>query len=202
MTATITTFTVIHIGPHGPEPTPYAVVVAQTSDGRSVAARADGDLSWLAIGNAVRIVEGVDGASAHFASRKTTRQVSLHPRDGDRAMTGSTMRSAEGSSRPGRLWRSVGHVPSFRQAPRRSWSSRGPGARPRRGAIRSSKALSNRYAERSPGPVCVNVTGFSSCCRTVRRSSRSCWRPRRAASRSCQVIRVPQVRSCAVRRLG
>jgi hypothetical protein len=70
MTATITTFTVIHIGPHGPEPTPYAVVVAQTSDGRSVAARADGDLSWLAIGNAVRIVEGVDGASAHFPSRE------------------------------------------------------------------------------------------------------------------------------------
>ena len=68
MTATITTFTVIHIGLHGPEPTPYAVVVAQTDDGRSVAARADGDVSWLAIGTPVRIVEGVNGASAHSAS--------------------------------------------------------------------------------------------------------------------------------------
>ena len=68
MTATITTFTVIHIGSQGPEPTPYAVVVAQTDDGKSVAARADGDLSWLAIGNPVRIVEGADGASAHSAS--------------------------------------------------------------------------------------------------------------------------------------
>jgi uncharacterized OB-fold protein len=69
MTATIATFTVIHIGFQGPEPTPYAVVVAQTDDGKSVAARADGDLSWLAIGNPVRIVEGVDGASAHSAAK-------------------------------------------------------------------------------------------------------------------------------------
>lgn len=69
MTATITTFTVIHIGPQGPEPTPYAVVVAQTNDGKSVAARADGELSWLAIGNPVWIVEGVTGASAHSAPR-------------------------------------------------------------------------------------------------------------------------------------
>jgi uncharacterized OB-fold protein len=68
MTANITTFTIIHIGSHGPEPTPSAVVVAQTDGGRSVAARADGDLSWLAIGNPVRIVEGADGASAHSVS--------------------------------------------------------------------------------------------------------------------------------------
>ncbi len=53
MTATVTTFTIIHIGSEGPEPTPYAVVVAQGGDGKSVAARADGDLSWLAIGNPV-----------------------------------------------------------------------------------------------------------------------------------------------------
>jgi uncharacterized OB-fold protein len=73
MTATITTFTVIHIGPQGPEPTPYAVVLAQTSDGKSVAARADGDLSWLAIGNPVLIVEGVDGVSAYSASQEDDR---------------------------------------------------------------------------------------------------------------------------------
>lgn len=64
MTATITTFTVIHIGFQGPE-TPYAVVLARTDDGGSVAARADGDLTWLAVGRPVRIVEGADGASAH-----------------------------------------------------------------------------------------------------------------------------------------
>lgn len=69
MTGTITTFTVIHIGPQGPEPTPYAVVVARTSDGKSVAARADGELSWLAIGKPVWIVEGVSGASAHSAAK-------------------------------------------------------------------------------------------------------------------------------------
>lgn len=69
MTGTITTFTIIHIGPEGPEPRPYAVVVARTSDGKSVAARADGDLSWLAIGNPVSIVEGVTGVSAHSAAR-------------------------------------------------------------------------------------------------------------------------------------
>ena len=68
MTATITTYTVIHVGSQGPEPTPYAVVVARSDDGKSVAARADGDLSWLAIGKPVRIVEGADGASAHAAS--------------------------------------------------------------------------------------------------------------------------------------
>lgn len=68
MTATITTFTIIHIGSEGPEPTPYAVVMAQTEDGKSVAARAEGDLSWLAIGNHVRIVEGASGASAYSAS--------------------------------------------------------------------------------------------------------------------------------------
>lgn len=68
MIATITTFTIIHIGSQGPEPTPYAVVVAQTDDGKSVAARAEGDLSWLTIGNPVRIVEGADRASAHSAS--------------------------------------------------------------------------------------------------------------------------------------
>lgn len=68
MTATVTTFTIIHIGSEGPEPTPYAVVVAQGDDGKSVAARADGDLSWLAIGNPVRIVQTADGASAHPVS--------------------------------------------------------------------------------------------------------------------------------------
>jgi uncharacterized OB-fold protein len=68
MTATITTFTIIHIGSQGPEPSPYAVVVAQSDNGKPVAARADGDLSWLAIGNPVRIVEHADGASAHPAS--------------------------------------------------------------------------------------------------------------------------------------
>jgi uncharacterized OB-fold protein len=68
MTATITTFTIIHIGSQGPEPTPYAVVVARSDDGKSVAARADGDLSWLAIGNPVRVVEGADGAFAYAAS--------------------------------------------------------------------------------------------------------------------------------------
>jgi uncharacterized OB-fold protein len=71
MTATITTFTIIHVGSQGPEPTPYAVVVAQGDDGTSVAARADGDLSWLAIGRPVRIVEGANGASAHAASDQT-----------------------------------------------------------------------------------------------------------------------------------
>jgi uncharacterized OB-fold protein len=68
MTATITTFTIIHIGSEGPEPTPYGVVVAREDSGKSVAARADGDLSWLAIGNPVRIVQTADGASAHAVS--------------------------------------------------------------------------------------------------------------------------------------
>lgn len=68
MTATVTTFTIIHIGSQGPQAAPYAVVVARTDDGVSLAARADDDLSWLAIGAPVRIVHGTGGASAHSAS--------------------------------------------------------------------------------------------------------------------------------------
>jgi uncharacterized OB-fold protein len=64
VTATITTFTVIHIGFDGPQDAPYAVVIAQTDDGGSLAARADGDLSWLAVGSPVTIIHGADGAVA------------------------------------------------------------------------------------------------------------------------------------------
>jgi uncharacterized OB-fold protein len=69
MTGTITSFTIIHIGSQGPEASPYAVVVAQADDGASRAARADGDLSWLAIGTPVDIVDDGDGAPAQCRPR-------------------------------------------------------------------------------------------------------------------------------------
>jgi DUF35 OB-fold domain, acyl-CoA-associated len=49
MTGVIETFTVIHVAPAALEPTPYAVVIVDTPAGRR-AARADGDLSWIAMG--------------------------------------------------------------------------------------------------------------------------------------------------------
>ncbi len=69
MTGTVTSFTVIHTGGQGPEAAPYAVVVAQIDEGASHAARADGDLSWLAIGASVQIVEGDDGGPAVCVQR-------------------------------------------------------------------------------------------------------------------------------------
>ena len=55
MTATVCTYTVIHIGPHGPEPAPYAIVIVETATGQRKAGRVDGDVSWLAIGQRVEI---------------------------------------------------------------------------------------------------------------------------------------------------
>jgi uncharacterized OB-fold protein len=55
MTASVATYTVIHVAPDALAPIPYAVVVVDDGDGRRVAARADGDLSWLGVGTAVRL---------------------------------------------------------------------------------------------------------------------------------------------------
>lgn len=49
MSGRIATFTVIHVAPPALDPVPYAVVIVDTPDGRR-AARADGELSWLAVG--------------------------------------------------------------------------------------------------------------------------------------------------------
>jgi uncharacterized OB-fold protein len=50
MTGTVRTYTIIHVAPVEFEPVPYAVVVADASDGTRAAARADGELSWLHVG--------------------------------------------------------------------------------------------------------------------------------------------------------
>lgn len=57
MTGVVHTFTVIHIGMDGPEESPYAVIVAEV-DGGLRTARAEGDLSWLAIGAPVVLAGG------------------------------------------------------------------------------------------------------------------------------------------------
>jgi len=49
MTGRIKTFTVIHVASAALEPIPYAVVIVDTPTGRR-AARADGELSWIAVG--------------------------------------------------------------------------------------------------------------------------------------------------------
>jgi uncharacterized OB-fold protein len=64
MTARIVSFTTIHIGPQGPEAEPYAIVVAETDDGGLKAGRAEGDLSWLAIGDAVEVGGDAEGSWA------------------------------------------------------------------------------------------------------------------------------------------
>lgn len=50
MTGVVRTFTIIHVAPAEFAPLPYAVVVVDTEDDRRLAARADGDLSWLRVG--------------------------------------------------------------------------------------------------------------------------------------------------------
>jgi uncharacterized OB-fold protein len=55
MTASVATYTVIHVAPDTLAPIPYAVVVVDDGDGRRVAARADGDLAWLEVGAAVEL---------------------------------------------------------------------------------------------------------------------------------------------------
>jgi len=49
VTGTVITYTVIHVSSAELAPVPYAVVIAD-ADGRRVAARADGDVSWLHVG--------------------------------------------------------------------------------------------------------------------------------------------------------
>jgi uncharacterized OB-fold protein len=56
VTGTVVTYTVIHVSSAEFEPLPYAVVVAD-SGGRRVAARADGDTSWLHVGAEVELTE-------------------------------------------------------------------------------------------------------------------------------------------------
>ena len=55
MKGTVATYTVIHVAPEDLGPMPYAVVVVDADDGRRLAARADGDLSWLSIGAVVAL---------------------------------------------------------------------------------------------------------------------------------------------------
>lgn len=55
MTALVKTYTVIHVAPDGLAPMPYAVVIADDSERGRVAARADGDLSWLRVGAEVAL---------------------------------------------------------------------------------------------------------------------------------------------------
>jgi uncharacterized OB-fold protein len=50
MSATVKTYTIIYVAAQELAPLPYAVVVADAEDGQRVAARADGDLTWLAVG--------------------------------------------------------------------------------------------------------------------------------------------------------
>lgn len=60
MSGTVHTFTTIHIGADPDDTTPYAVVVID-ADGTRSAARAEGDLSWLAIGAEVECETREDG---------------------------------------------------------------------------------------------------------------------------------------------
>ncbi len=50
MTGVVKTYTIIHVAPEELAPLPYAVVIADSSQLGRVAARADGDLSWLRVG--------------------------------------------------------------------------------------------------------------------------------------------------------
>lgn len=56
MTGTVVTYTVIHVSSADLAPVPYAVIVADV-DGRRVAARLDGETSWLHVGAAIELVE-------------------------------------------------------------------------------------------------------------------------------------------------
>jgi uncharacterized OB-fold protein len=52
----IKTYTVIHVAPKDLAPLPYAVVIVDDPERGRVAARADGDLSWLRVGARVALV--------------------------------------------------------------------------------------------------------------------------------------------------
>jgi uncharacterized OB-fold protein len=56
MTGAVVTYTIIHVSSKELAPVPYAVVVAD-ADGRRVAARADGDTSWLHVGAEVELAD-------------------------------------------------------------------------------------------------------------------------------------------------
>lgn len=55
MTGVVRTYTIIHAAPEELAPIPYAIVVSDREDDRRVAARADGELSWLRVGAQVTL---------------------------------------------------------------------------------------------------------------------------------------------------
>lgn len=75
MSARVVTFSAIHVGTGRPSD-PYAVVIADDADRGRVAARADGDLSWLAIGETVEIepVAPEEGPTFLAARRSSSRR--------------------------------------------------------------------------------------------------------------------------------
>jgi uncharacterized OB-fold protein len=75
--ARVRTFTVIHVGSERFAPTPYAVVIAEAEDGRTFAARADGELGWLRIGASLELVP--DDAYGHVARAPRQLNESGHP---------------------------------------------------------------------------------------------------------------------------
>ena len=78
MTGVVKTYTTIHVAPEELAPLPYAVVIADRSDRGRVAARADGDLSWLRVGAEVDLVAderfGMRCQSGDEGSRASARQ--------------------------------------------------------------------------------------------------------------------------------
>jgi uncharacterized OB-fold protein len=86
MTGVVRTYTIIHAAPQELAPIPYAVVVADESDGTRLAARADGDLSWLRVGASVSLL-----ADERFGMRcERSRENSAPSSSAGRHRTAST----------------------------------------------------------------------------------------------------------------